>query len=534
MKLWEALALIVLIWAALYLPFLGSGELRGEEARRILPARTMLENGDWIVPRVGGELYSRKPPFINWSIAASFAATGVQNEWTARLPSVLFLLLLALTTVLSLRHRLGVRGAFAAGLVAISYVAILDKGHTAGIDPMYVAQTGMAWVLFLGWWDRGRPWLAYTIPWTLLGLGLLTKGPLHLLFFYLAVGLTLFFAKRRIELVKPPHFVGLALMLAVFIPWMQAHLARTESKGESGGVWLEQLTGRLQYQSIDWGGWISHPFEMVLNFMPWTVLLVAALWWTREQWGKLDYEKDRWSAAMRGSRWALMAGVALLCLTPEGLPRYVMPLYPIAAIVVIDGWQRLEGKRRVWLETGWAKVNAWGALALGIAAIVAGVAVPLTTPYLSHWLGLVAGALSAGLLWTIHSSFPRQLLVRSTLIMAVAGSLVLFFGAAIEKKQALFRPLAVELNEAVQDDDLPLVFFDPGHLRFLFYVHRPYEEIARASQLPKKNCYFFIQPEDLQKEKLQRYLAEFEHRELGRYHWEDRDFVLFRLTPLQP
>ncbi len=42
--------LVALIWAAIYLPALGSLEIKGEEGRRLLPAVAMLETGRWIVP----------------------------------------------------------------------------------------------------------------------------------------------------------------------------------------------------------------------------------------------------------------------------------------------------------------------------------------------------------------------------------------------------------------------------------------------------------------------------------------------------
>ena len=87
--------IVFLLWAGIFLPGLGSTELKGEEGRRILPAVTMLDTGNWVVPFVGGKPFLRKPPLVNWAIASSFRAFGVRNEWTARLPSVLAILFLA-------------------------------------------------------------------------------------------------------------------------------------------------------------------------------------------------------------------------------------------------------------------------------------------------------------------------------------------------------------------------------------------------------------------------------------------------------
>ena len=95
----QACTLVLLLWAMIYLPGLGSTELKGEEGRRILPAVTMLETGNWLVPYVGSKPFLRKPPLVNWAIAGMFALTGARNEWTARLPSALCVLALGLTIV---------------------------------------------------------------------------------------------------------------------------------------------------------------------------------------------------------------------------------------------------------------------------------------------------------------------------------------------------------------------------------------------------------------------------------------------------
>ena len=83
----------------IYLPALGSIAIKGEEGRRILPAVRMLETGNYIVPQVGSNPYYRKPPLMNWLVAASFETFGARNEWTARLPSVVLVLAVAIAFV---------------------------------------------------------------------------------------------------------------------------------------------------------------------------------------------------------------------------------------------------------------------------------------------------------------------------------------------------------------------------------------------------------------------------------------------------
>ena len=39
-------------------------------------AQDMLRSGDWMIPRVGGDLYADKPPVFFWLMAAAMALTG--------------------------------------------------------------------------------------------------------------------------------------------------------------------------------------------------------------------------------------------------------------------------------------------------------------------------------------------------------------------------------------------------------------------------------------------------------------------------
>ena len=71
--------LLWLIGLALVLMATGLG-LRdpwpADEPRFALVAQDMLRSGDWMIPRVGGDLYADKPPVFFWLMAAAMALTG--------------------------------------------------------------------------------------------------------------------------------------------------------------------------------------------------------------------------------------------------------------------------------------------------------------------------------------------------------------------------------------------------------------------------------------------------------------------------
>ncbi len=51
-------------------------------------ARTMLETGDWVTPRLDGVAYLEKPPLYYWPMVLSYKVFGV-HDWAARIPFAL-------------------------------------------------------------------------------------------------------------------------------------------------------------------------------------------------------------------------------------------------------------------------------------------------------------------------------------------------------------------------------------------------------------------------------------------------------------
>src|SRR5438093_9652153 len=134
----RALFVVLLIWAVIYLPALGSLAIKGEEGRRILPAIRMLETGNYIVPQVGSNPYFRKPPLVNWLVAASFQFFGVRNEWTARLPSAVAVLAVAIAFVTVGRPVLGPRGSTSGALIWMPNRGRIPKGWLLVFSALYL------------------------------------------------------------------------------------------------------------------------------------------------------------------------------------------------------------------------------------------------------------------------------------------------------------------------------------------------------------------------------------------------------------
>ncbi|CAN5473732.1 hypothetical protein BH18VER2_BH18VER2_15790 [soil metagenome] len=312
----RAVILVLIVWAAIYVPRLGSLEIKSEEGRRILPAVTMLETGNYIVPQVGSDPYLRKPPLVNWLVAGSFKLFGVHNEWTARLPSVLCVLAVALAFV-SIAHRnLGPNGAIAAALIWLTNFGLLEKGRLIEIEALYVSLTALAFICWLSWW-KDRPWRAWITAGIFLGLGLLAKGPLHLLFFYSVVFAVLWQAGEVKRLWSWPHFLGFILMLGIFAAWAIPCLQMVAT-GHAANVWTKQFSGRISGDQFKLGKWLLNIPRGLAYLLPWVALLPFA------RFALLENEPERKFCR------ALSLGVAIpfvfVNLLPGALPRYTMPL----------------------------------------------------------------------------------------------------------------------------------------------------------------------------------------------------------------
>src|SRR5947199_10653513 len=215
-----ALAIVLLAWAMIYLPALGSIAIKGEEGRRILPAIRMLETGNYIVPQVVSKPYDRNTALVNWQVAASVETFGVRNEWTARLPSVVSVLAVAIAFVIVARASLTPKGSMLAALIWMTNIGIIEKGRLIEIEALYVSLCGLAIIFWLSFFlQKKSPWLIWLPASVFLGLGLLAKGPTHLVFFYGIVIAVLVYSKDWRVLVHPAHFVGLAVMIGIAAGW---------------------------------------------------------------------------------------------------------------------------------------------------------------------------------------------------------------------------------------------------------------------------------------------------------------------------
>ena len=328
--------------------------------------RWMLHSGDWLTPRLNGLPFFHKPPYVYWLEAASLAVFGV-HDWALRLGPALHAGLMLLTLYLGARQALGEVLARRAVWMFGSGLGFLIGGHYVNHDMAVACWIGVAigcfaYAFLAG--ERPAPGLA-RLGFVACALGVLSKGliglalpGLVLLIWLLATGLW-----RRLH--RLPWVSGLALFLALALPWFV--LVERQYPGALDSLFVKHQFER--YTEAVYNNpqpvWFYLPVLLLLMF-PWALMVPLA--WRRQPGGASD-------AAGTGP---LAGPVTLLCwiwlvailvffsIPNSKLIGYVLPVLPPMALLAALGWERLAAGRPAagrWLALLCA-ANLLGALVL--------------------------------------------------------------------------------------------------------------------------------------------------------------------------
>jgi 4-amino-4-deoxy-L-arabinose transferase-like glycosyltransferase len=336
-----------------------------DEPRFALVAQDMLRSGDWLIPRVGGDLYADKPPLFFWLMASAMALTGSMRLGFL-LPSLLAGIGATLLVYDLLRRARGREVALAGAFVLLLTFQFTWQMRQAQIDGVLCFLTtlslyGLLRHLLLGpapgWFIAG---------WAAAGLGVITKGVgflplLALLPFALLV--------RRgwptpVAGVGRLSLLGLAAMLVAIGLWFVPMMLATSAGGELLAYRNEILFKQTVTRYAD--AWHHH--EPIWYYL---VMVIPVLWlplvglvpWLWQRWRTALRERDTWVAVLLA--WVVIVVVFFTVSTGKrGV--YVLPAVP-ALVMAAAPWLpellRARGPRRL--------VFGLAAAIVGFAAVAA-------------------------------------------------------------------------------------------------------------------------------------------------------------------
>lgn len=385
-------------------------------------ALEMVRSGDWLVPRLQGQVYLHKPPLFSWLVALPMTWTGGAAGWVQHAPNLLALGLLVGFTYALGRRIFAARGPALAGaaLLATSqlFVALVRDKR---LDPLFAAWlTGAFYFAYTAWTAAPaapRRTARVLAAFVLLAAAVLTKGPLALLFFA-AVLLAFGAWTRRLQRPGAALWAGSVLCLGLVAAWPALLVARLGLDTTLEVLLNTPLTSRFE-------GPLHYIVQLPVRFAPWSLFLPAlGVWLARER-------PDRSSEPVRFL--VCWFGVVLSLLIPSAArhSRYLAPAYPALCLLVVALWAE-PGAGRWRTPDGLARRLRDGALALLLAVFVlAGLALPVvafTLPEagpLARALAVPAGGAfgvtSALALWRALRVGPAERSLRDAVLLSLVA-----------------------------------------------------------------------------------------------------------------
>jgi len=135
--------IVLLVWACAVLPNLTLHSFIWEEGTNAEIARDVLAHGHFLVPIVYGVPWLEKPSLLPWLIAGVAAVTGQVNEWSARLPAMISLLLTALMVQGLTRRYASLQASLFAALCFLFAPLLLQKLAIAEPDTLITLLCGV-------------------------------------------------------------------------------------------------------------------------------------------------------------------------------------------------------------------------------------------------------------------------------------------------------------------------------------------------------------------------------------------------------
>lgn len=320
-RLWRLYAIAALT----FLPAIGFHYV-GEEAIFPISSLEMWHSGEWLQKTIYGSEVQHTPLF-NWLIILLASATGWEHMLGVTRAITIAATCLTGLVVAGLAFALFADRALAA-FAGLAYLTLADvffyRGWLAYVDPLFALLTASSVAcLWVACQRKAATWLGAAV--VALALALLAKSLTAYVFYGLAA-LVLFATDRnyRAFLVSPVSRLAHAVAVALPLAWVYL----VPGTGGQGSRLLTDILAKLSLQ--DPAGYlvklVAFPAEVALRLAPALLIAAYCLWRRRASLAAAD------AGPARIALWIAAVNFVPYWLAPQSAMRYLMPLYPFAAL----------------------------------------------------------------------------------------------------------------------------------------------------------------------------------------------------------
>lgn len=295
----------------------------------------MIENRDYITPRVNGVAFLDKPILYYWLQVIAIKLFGIK-EWTIRLFPALTSIFGCLMVYSCGRSLFDRRTGLLSALILATSLLYYVHGHYANLDLEVAVFVSSSLLLFITAIQRNKSRLMFA-AYGFAALAFLTKGLLGIVFPIMIIGMWIVL-QSRFDLLKKMHiFTGLILFTLIILPW---YLLVQNANPEFFHFFFvtQQVTRFLSNAAFNnqTPFWFYAPI-ICIGFFPWTVFLLQALTRTIQQLKQPSH--------LFLFLWLLIIFI-FFSIPHSKIMGYILPVFPPLALIVgnylAHYWEEIE------------------------------------------------------------------------------------------------------------------------------------------------------------------------------------------------
>lgn len=315
--------------------------------------KEMRQGGDWLLPKLNGQIYTEKPILFYWlmkctAVGAEWVTGGLGfargiAPWALRLPSILAATALVFGFRAWARRFLDPGISESGTLIVLTTPIWIWQAQAIQIDMLFSALLAWSWMSWIAGYliqsglvlakrdGESRRW--FMIGYISLGLAVMAKGPLALVLSGAVVLSFLSWQKDWSSLRRTGLLSGILVLLGITLPWYLA-------AGIRGGP--QYLYAMVVHQNVTralsaWDHiqpWWRYFGYLAVDFFPWSLLVPLALFAAIKNRAALK-------AVDRFSILACVIPFILLSLSRSKQGKYLLMIYPFLAMIVASQLQRV-------------------------------------------------------------------------------------------------------------------------------------------------------------------------------------------------
>jgi 4-amino-4-deoxy-L-arabinose transferase-like glycosyltransferase len=296
-----------------------------DELRYTEVAREMENSGNYFVPRLGGRIYTDKPPFYFWFLIFSKEIFGEYSAPAMVSPSIISAVIILLLTFLFARSILDEKYAFLASIILATTVLFFSLSIFVRMDLLMMVFITAALVTFFMAYQNQNNYF-YLFAYLFIAIATAIKGPAGFLIPLATIFGFVIWDQSLEKLQEMKLMQGLGIFFSVILLWLIPAFI-FGGKEYIYDLLVLQTFGRAVNSFAH-----SEPFyyyftTLPLTLLPWTFMLISSLFYIIKHYRNINTELK---FILSWFFWPLL----LFSFFSGKLVFYLLPIYPAAAILI--------------------------------------------------------------------------------------------------------------------------------------------------------------------------------------------------------